>query len=288
MLAANIDRVFAGTDLPANAHERRGDPILDTKNALDLFRLDGKTALVTGGGRGLGQYMAQALSDAGASVVLCSRKKEACEEVRQEIEARGGKAIALACDVTDPEQVEAVVKETVDAFGGVDVLVNNSGATWGAPTLEMPLDAFDKVVGVNVRGTFLMSQAVLRRMVEKGEGGAIVNIASVAGLVGGHPDYMQTIGYNSSKGAVISMTRDLATSFARDGIRVNAIAPGWFPTKMSQGLISEHEEKMLEGIPMGRFGKPEDIRGLVLLLASPAGAYITGQTIVVDGGHTAW
>lgn len=260
----------------------------ENASALDLFRLDGKTAIVTGGGRGLGQYMAEALSDAGASLVLCSRKQEACEEVKGEIEARGGKAIAMACDVTDPEQVEAVVEEAIGSFGGVDVLVNNSGATWGAPTLEMPLEAFDKVVSVNVRGTFLMSQAVLRRMVERGEGGAVVNIASVAGLLGGRPDYMQTIGYNSSKGAVISMTRDLATGFARDGVRVNAIAPGWFPTKMSRGLISEHEEKMLEGIPLQRFGSPDDVKGAVLLLTSPAGAYITGQTLVVDGGQTAW
>jgi gluconate 5-dehydrogenase len=256
--------------------------------ALDLFRLDGKTAIVTGGGRGLGQYMAEALVDAGARVVLCSRKKETCEEVRQGIEQRGGRALAMACDVTEPEQVNAVVEETVSSFGAVDILVNNSGATWGAPTLEMPLEAFEKVLGVNVRGTFLMSQAVLGKMVERGEGGRIINIASVAGLVGGHPDYMQTVGYNSSKGAVISMTRDLATTFSRDGINVNAIAPGWFPTKMSRGLISRFEQKMLEGIPLGRFGGPDDIKGVVLLLASPAGAYITGQTIVVDGGQTAW
>lgn len=257
-------------------------------STLDLFRLDGKTALVTGGGRGLGQYMAEALADAGAAVALCSRKKEACEEVAREIEARGGRTLAMACDVTDPEAVEAAVEETVGAFGGVDVLVNNSGATWGAPTLEMPLEAFEKVVAVNVRGTFLMSQAVLRRMVERGEGGSIVNIASIAGLLGGHPDFMQTVGYNASKGAVISMTRDLATGFAREGVNVNAIAPGWFPTKMSRGLISQHEEKMLEGIPLGRFGGPDDIKGLTLLLASPAGRYITGQTIIVDGGQTAW
>ena len=266
---------------------------MDTKddsrpNALDLFRLDGKTAIVTGGGRGLGQYMAEALVDAGANVVLCSRKKEACEEVRAELEARGGKALAVALDVTDPDAVNAVVEETVGTFGAVDVLVNNSGATWGAPTLEMPVEAFDKVVSVNLRGTFLMSQAVLKKMVERGAGGSIVSIASVAGLVGGHPDYMQTVGYNSSKGAIISMTRDLATTFSRENINVNAIAPGWFPTKMSQGLISEFEQEMLAGIPLGRFGDPDDIKGLVLLLASPAGAYITGQTLVVDGGQTAW
>jgi NAD(P)-dependent dehydrogenase (short-subunit alcohol dehydrogenase family) len=257
-------------------------------STLDLFRLSGKTAVVTGGGRGLGQYMAEALSDAGANVVLCSRKREALEEVKAEIEGRGGKALALECDVTDPDDVARVVKETEEAFGAIDILVNNSGATWGAPVEEMPLEKFDLVVRVNVRGTFLMSQAVGRRMIERGEGGRIINISSVAGIVGGNPEYMQTIGYNSSKGAVISMTRDLATSWARYGINVNAIAPGWFPTKMSGGLIEQFGDKMLEGIPMHRFGGPEDIKGVVIFLASPAAAYVTGQIVVVDGGATAW
>ena len=257
-------------------------------NTLDLFRLDGKTAIVTGGGRGLGSYMAAALSDAGANVVLCSRKREPLEEVREEIEASGGKALALACDVTKEEDVENVVSVAGEAFGSIDVLVNNSGATWGAPPAQMPPEKFDQVMAVNVRGTFLMSQAVGRRMIERGSGGTIVNISSLAGLVGGHPDYMQTVGYNASKGAVISMTRDLATSWAQYGITVNAIAPGWFPTRMSGGLIEKFEEKMLEGIPLHRFGNPEDLKGVVVFLASPAAAYITGQTIVVDGGATAW
>ena len=257
-------------------------------NALDLFRLDGKTAIVSGGGRGLGRYMAEALSDAGASVVLCSRKIGPLEEVRQEIEAGGGRAIAVACDVTDPDEVEGVVAAAGDAFGSVDVVVNNSGATWGAPPEEMPLDRFDQVIRVNVRGTFLMSQAAGRRMIERGSGGSIINISSVAGLVGGNPDYMQTVGYNSSKGAIISMTRDLATSWAPHNITVNAIAPGWFPTRMSGGLIEKFEEQMLEGIPLGRFGNPEDLKGVAIFLASPAAAYITGQTVVVDGGATAW
>ena len=256
-------------------------------NTLDLFRLDGKTAIVTGGGRGLGRYMAEALSDAGANVVLCARKKEPLEEVRREIEARGGQAIALECDVTEPESVEGVVA-AAESFGGVDILVNNSGATWGAPAAEMPLEKFDQVVAVNVRGTFLMAQAVGRRMIERGAGGNIINISSVAGLVGGHPDYMQTIGYSSSKGAIISMTRDLATSWAPHGITVNAIAPGWFPTRMSGGLIEKFEDRMLEGIPLHRFGNPEDLKGVVVFLASPAAAYMTGQTVVVDGGTTAW
>ena len=257
-------------------------------NALDLFRLDGKTAIVTGGGRGLGRYMAEALSDAGASVVLCSRKMEPLEEVCREIEAGGGRALAVECDVTDPDEVEKVVSAAIENFGSMDVVVNNSGATWGALPEEMPLDRFDQVMRVNVRGTFLMSQAAGRRMIEGGTGGTIINISSVAGIVGGHPDFMQTVGYNSSKGAIISMTRDLATSWAQHNITVNAIAPGWFPTRMSGGLIEKFEEEMLGGIPLGRFGNPEDLKGVAIFLASPAAAYVTGQTIVVDGGATAW
>jgi NAD(P)-dependent dehydrogenase (short-subunit alcohol dehydrogenase family) len=257
-------------------------------NTLDLFRLEGRTAIVTGGGRGLGRHMAEALSDAGANVVLCARKLEPLEEVRDEIEARGRRALALEFDVTEEEDVTRVVSAAEEAFGSVDVLVNNSGATWGAPPAEMPAEKFDRVIAVNVRGTFLMSQAVGRRMIEVGNGGTIVNVASIAALVGGNPDYMQTVGYNSSKGAVISMTRDLATSWARHGITVNAIAPGWFPTRMSGGLIEKFGERMVGDIPLGRFGNPEDLKGVVVFLASPAAAYITGQTLVVDGGATAW
>jgi len=257
-------------------------------NTLDLFRLDGRTAIVTGGGRGLGRHMAEALSDAGANVVLCSRTVEPLEEVRVEIEERGGRALALQCNVTEGEEVGRVVSEAEGTFGSVDVLVNNSGATWGAPPAEMPPEKFDQVIAVNVRGTFLMSQAAGRRMIERGSGGTIVNISSVAGLVGGNPDYMQTVGYNSSKGAIISMTRDLATSWAKHNITVNAIAPGWFPTRMSGGLIERFEEAMLSDIPLGRFGNPEDLKGVVVFLASPVAAYITGQTVVVDGGATAW
>ncbi|WP_047866196.1 SDR family oxidoreductase [Rubrobacter aplysinae] len=257
-------------------------------NTLDLFRLDGRTAIVTGGGRGLGRYMAEALADAGAKVVLCSRKKEACDEVKDEINGRGGQAISMSCDVSDPESVQAVVDAAESEFGGVDILVNNSGATWGAPPEEMPLDRFDQVVNVNLRGTFIMAQTVGKRMIRRGSGGSIINIASVAALSGGRPPYMQTVGYNSTKGAVVSMTRDLATSWAQYGINVNAIAPGWFPTKMSGALIERFEDEMLRDIPLHRFGSPEELKGVAVFLASDAASYMTGQTVSVDGGATAW
>ncbi len=257
-------------------------------NTLDLFRLDGKTAIITGGGRGLGQYFAEALSDAGANVVLCSRKLTACEEVQREIEARGGKALALACDVTQQSDAKQVVESTQQHFGAIDILVNNSGATWGAPAEQMPLDKFDHVIDVNIKGTFIMSQLVGNAMIARGQGGKIINIASIAGLIGGRPEYVQTVGYHASKGAIVNMTRDLATSWARYGITVNAIAPGWFPTRMSRGLIEQHEKEMLADIPLARFGKPDDLKGVIIFLASPAAAYMTGQTVAVDGGITAW
>ncbi len=254
---------------------------------LDLFRLDGKTAVITGGGRGLGEYMANALSDVGANVVVCSRKLEACESVKQEIEAHGGKALALACDITKPSDVADVIDATEQTFGAVDILVNNSGATWGTPPEDMPLEQFERVVDINVKGTFIMSQAVGKTMIARGQGGTIINIASVAGLVGGNPKYIQAVGYHASKGAVVNMTRDLATSWARYGITVNAIAPGWFPTKMSRGLLNKYEQQMLSDIPLQRFGEPNDIKGVIVFLASPAAAYITGQILVVDGGSIA-
>jgi len=257
-------------------------------SVLDLFRLDGKTAIITGGGRGLGEYFAEALSEVGANVVLCSRKLAACEEVAREITAKGGKALALECDITKPEDVERVVAATQEHFGAIDILVNNSGATWGAPAEEMPLDKFQHVIDVNIKGTFLMSQLVGKSMIAHGKGGTIINIASVAGLAGGHPKYMRAAGYHASKAAIINMTRDLATSWAQYGITVNGIAPGWFPTRMSQGLLAKFGEQMQEGIPLARFGTPDDIKGVIVLLASPAAAYMTGQTIVVDGGSTAW
>ncbi len=255
---------------------------------LDLFRLDGMTAIVTGGGRGLGEYMALALADVGANVVICSRKVDACEDVASRIRSVGGNAIALACDMGDEDDVAKVVAAATDEFGAVDILVNNSGATWGAPAEEMPLERFDQVMRTNVRGVFAMSREVARGMIARESGGAIINIASVAAFKGGRPGGLQTAGYTASKGAVVSMTRDLAGSWAGYGIRVNAIAPGWFPTRMSRGVLEKSGERLLASIPLGRFGEPTDIQGAVIFLASRASAFVTGQTIIVDGGQLIW
>lgn len=250
---------------------------------MDLFDLTGKTAIVTGGGRGLGAQIAEGFAEAGANVVLCSRKVEACEEVAKQLEAKGVRTLALACDVTDPQDVKNVVEKTVEAFGTIDILVNNSGASWGAPVSEMPLEAWNKVMAVNVTGTFLMSQAVGEVMIPQNSG-KIINIASVAGLGGIDPQLMDAIGYNTSKGAVITFTKDLAAKWGRYNIKVNAIAPGFFPTKMSKDVMKHGEEGLLARTPLKRFGTDEDLKGAALFLAARASDYVTGDVVMVDGG----
>lgn len=249
----------------------------------DLFDLTGKVAIVTGGGRGLGQQIAEGFAEAGANVVVCSRNLEACEEVSEQLRKLGVESLALQCDITKPEDVQNVVDKTKEKFGCIDILVNNSGASWGAPVEEMPLDAWQKVINVNVTGTFLMSQAVGRVMLEQ-QSGKIINIASVAGLKGSNPKYMNAIGYNSSKGAVITFTKDLAAKWGPSGIYVNAIAPGFFPTKMSKGLLEVGGEGILEGTPLRKFGSETDLKGVALFLAAPASDFVTGDVLVVDGG----
>ncbi|WP_181347141.1 SDR family oxidoreductase [Thalassobacillus sp. CUG 92003] len=248
-----------------------------------LFNLNGKTAIVTGGGRGLGKQMAKAFADAGANVVICSRKVENCEETAQEIADAGGNIRALACDVTDQDQVAHVVDETVNTYGRIDILVNNSGASWGASALEMPLEAWQKVMNVNVTGAFLMSQAVGKHMVEQ-QSGKIINISSVAGLKGTDARFMDAIGYNTSKGAIVTFTKDLAAKWGPDNVNVNAIAPGFFPTKMSKGLLDAGQDMILERTPLGRLGGDEDMMGAALFLASKASDYVTGEILTVDGG----
>ncbi|WP_394584064.1 SDR family oxidoreductase [Cytobacillus firmus] len=250
---------------------------------MELFDLTGKTALITGGGRGLGAQIAEGLAEAGANVVLCSRKVEACQETADRLAALGVNTLALSCDISNQGDVRKVVEETVQEFGAIDILVNNSGATWGAPAEEMPFEAWQKVINVNVTGTFLMSQAAGKVMIEQGSG-KIINIASVAGLGGTDPRVMDTIGYNTSKGAVITMTKDLAVKWGRYGINVNAIAPGFFPTKMSSAIMEQGRSPILEATPLRRFGSDDDLKGAALFLASNASNYVTGDVLIVDGG----
>lgn len=250
-----------------------------------LFDLKGKTAIVTGGGRGLGEMIAESYAEAGANVVVCSRRLEACEEVSENLKKMGVGSLAFKCDVSNPDDINHVVEETLKEFGQIDILVNNSGATWGAPFLEMPLDKWQRVMDVNATGTFLFSQAVTAHMKERKQG-KIINIASVAGLKGGEEGLMDTVGYNASKGAVISFTTDLGVKLAKYNIQVNGIAPGWFPTKMSKGLLDQYGDAFKQRNPSRRFGTDTDLKGLALFLATKASDYVVGQTIVVDGGQT--
>jgi gluconate 5-dehydrogenase len=252
----------------------------------ELFRLDGKVAIVTGGGSGIGRQMAEGLAEMGADLVLCARRVERCEQAAEELSRLGVRTLALACDVRDPEQVQAVVARAKEELGSVDIMVNNAGTVWGAPPEEMPLEGWQKVIDVNLTGVFLFAQAAGRVMIERGSGGAIVNIASVAGLHGAPAEVANTVPYHASKAGVIGFTRDLAWKWARHGIRVNAIAPGWFPSDMANFVI-ERAPGLQDRIPLGRFGGPEDLKGAVVFLASDASAYVTGHTLVVDGGQSA-
>lgn len=254
----------------------------------DLFRLDGKTAIVTGGGRGLGAQIAEAFAEAGANVVIGSRKLEQCQEKSEELKKNFGiDSIALACDVSKHDDVKKVVDETVKQFGTVDILVNNSGATWGAPVLDMPFEAWQKVINVNITGTYLMSREAGTIMINQGSG-KIINIASIAGFGGTNPEVMNTIGYNTSKGAVITFTKDLAVKWGQYNIHVNGIAPGFFPSKMSNALIEKGGDKILANTPLKRFGSNEDLKGAALFLASRASDFVTGEIIKVDGGSSAY
>lgn len=253
-----------------------------------LFDLDGKTALITGGSRGLGLQIAEALGAYGARVLLSARKAEELQAAQQQLQARGVDAQWVAADNTKPDDVEKLADAALQALGQVDILVNNAGATWGAPAEDYPLEAWDKVFNLNVRGLFLLSQQIGRRSMIPRRYGRIINVASIAGLRGNPPGPMRTIAYNSAKGAVVNFTRALAGEWGPHGITVNALAPGFFPSKMSQGLIEKLGEKSLIGAsPLQRLGDDEDLKGAALLFASDAGKHITGQILAVDGGYTA-
>ncbi|MEH7308780.1 SDR family oxidoreductase [Neobacillus drentensis] len=255
-------------------------------NIKDLFNLKGKTAIVTGGGRGLGEQIALAYAEAGANVVVCSRNEEACKEVSERLEKLGVRSLALQCDVSNYYDIQNVVQKTVEEFGTIDILVNNSGASWIAPALEMETDKWDRIMDINLKGVFLFSQAVGKVMVEQGSG-KIINIASIFGLGGQDPKIADSICYSTSKGAVINFTKDLSVKLAPYNVHVNAIAPGFFPTKMTKAGLDYLGEKVLERIPAGRIGSDFDIKGPALFLASKASDYVFGHVLAVDGGTIA-
>jgi gluconate 5-dehydrogenase len=254
---------------------------------LDMFRLDGKVALVTGGSRGLGLQIAEALGEAGASVAITARREPGLLEAVGHLTNKRIKAMSVACDISQNDQVEAAVQTVLERLQHIDVLVNNAGATWGAPFEQLPFDAWDKVVRTNVDGTYFVSRAVALDMIRLGGGGRIINIASVAGLRGSDPRVMPTLAYNTSKGAVVNFTRALAATLAEHNITVNCICPGFFPTRMSAGVLGQHGEEIAAATPLRRLGGDHDLQGIAVLFASAASAFITGQVIAVDGGATA-
>lgn len=255
-----------------------------TRTVQQLFDLTGKTALVTGGSRGLGLQMAHALGEAGARIMLSSRKADDLEQACAELQAAGIDARWVAADCAREAEISRLADETLQRMGEVDILVNNAGATWGAPAEDHPLEAWDKVMNLNVRGYFILSQIIAKKSMIARRAGRIINIASIAGL-GGNPPGMTTIAYNTSKGAVVNFTRALSAEWGKYNITVNAICPGFFPSRMSQGLIAAMgAEQVAACAPLGRMGDDEDLKGLCVLYASDAGKHITGQVLAVDGG----
>ena len=251
------------------------------------MNLEGRVSVITGGATGLGLQMATALAEAGSSVVICSRKLENCEHAAREVEKLGVKTLAVGCDVTKPEQVEAMKDATLKKFGRVDVLVNNAGRAWVAPPEDLPLERWQQVLDLNITAPFLCSQVLGREMI-KVKRGKIVNIASIAGLVGRNPKAYNSIAYGASKGALVNFTRDLAVKWAQHNIQVNAICPGFFVTPLNQKLYEKNKDSIDREIPLGRTGTDSDLKGIVVLLASDASNFITGAIIPVDGGTVAW
>jgi len=258
-----------------------------TRTVKQLFDLTGKTALVTGGSRGLGLQLAHALGEAGARIMLSSRKEADLQAAASELKHAGIDVQWLAADCANEKDIHRLAAETLQAFGHVDVLVNNAGAAWGSPAEDHPLEAWDKVMNLNVRGYFILSQYLGKHSMIGRRKGSIINVASIAGLAG-NPSGMKTLAYNTSKAAVINFTRALAGEWGEHGIRVNAICPGFFPSKMTAGLLrSMGEDTMASHAPLRRLGDDEDLKGLALLFASDGGKHITGQWMAVDGGVSA-
>jgi NAD(P)-dependent dehydrogenase (short-subunit alcohol dehydrogenase family) len=249
-----------------------------------LQDLTGRVALVTGGSRGLGLQMAEALGELGAKVAITARKRDELDLAAAHLKSLGIEALPVVCDMGKLTTIAPMVSQVIDALGPIDILVNNAGTSWGAPTAEHSLEGWSKVIDLNVTAIFVVTQEVGRRCMIPRRSGKIINIASIQGLTGSYPEGTPTLAYNASKGAVVNMTRTLANEWAPLGINVNAIAPGYFPTKMTAHFDKEAARRMS---PMLRGGGPEDLKGVTALFASDAGAFITGQTLAIDGGYTA-
>jgi NAD(P)-dependent dehydrogenase (short-subunit alcohol dehydrogenase family) len=256
---------------------------MSVKSLLDL---SGRVALVTGGSRGLGLQIAEALGEMGAKLAITARKKDELDEAVSRLAKQKIEAKAFVCDMGDRKAIAPVADEILKEYGKVDILVNNAGATWGAPAEDHPLEAWDKLVNLNLTGVFVLTQIVAKRSMIPAKWGRIINIASIAGLMGQDPRIVRTIAYNTTKGGLVNFTRALAAEWGQHGITVNAICPGFFPSKMTRATIDTLGETIRDWTPTKRLGNDEDLKGLAVLLASEASRHITGQAIAVDGGAT--
>ena len=252
-----------------------------------LFDLTGKVALITGGSRGLGLQMAEGLAEMGARVAITARKADELAEAKAHLEKMGAEVLTVSADLAKYEQIPGIVDQVLARFGRIDILVNNAGATWGAHAEDYPDDAWMKVINLNVNAMFFLTREVGKRCFIPQKSGKVIVTGSIAGLRGNPPE-MGTIAYNASKGADVNFVRALASEWGRHNINVNAICPGFFPSKMANGLIGMLGDKIIAGTPLGRIGGEEDLKGLVVLLASEAGRHISGQAIAVDGGSLAF
>ncbi len=253
-------------------------------NVKEMFNISGKVALITGGGRGIGKTIAEAFGEAEAKIIITGRREEWLNPTIEELRSKKIEAYSIVSDVSKPEDTERISAFALEKFGKIDILVNNAGVTWGQPTEDYPLAKWQQILDINLTGIFLMSQKIGKHMIERGQGGQMLNIASVAGISAGDPESAATIAYNTTKAGVIHFTRALAKEWGPKGIRVNAIAPGWFPTRMASGLINANRERFEAMTALKRIGELDNLKGVALFLVSEASAHMTGQILVVDGG----